>query len=145
MARLLSLVTIVALGFGAGIVARPQGPQGRGPQMYDRGTESTYTGTISVVETVAGAQGTGRRGLGGLHVTLKTSSESVIVHLGPVDFLNKQKLTVAAGDEVEITGSRVTMGGETVLLARQVRKGSQSWTLRDASGRPLWAGPPPRP
>ena len=142
MARLLSLVTIVALGFGAGIAA--QGPQGRGPQMYDRGTESTYTGSISAVETVTGARGTGRRGLGGLHVTLKTSSESIIIHLGPVDFLNKQKLTVAAGDEVEITGSRVTMDDEAVLLARQVRKGSQSWTLRDASGRALWAGPPPR-
>jgi hypothetical protein len=67
------------------------------------------------------------------------------VHFGPVDFLNKQKISVAAGEAVEITGSRVTMGGERVLLARQIKKGTQSWTLRDATGRPLWAGPPPRP
>ena len=43
-------------------------------------------------------------------------------------------------DAVEILGSRVTIDEDAVLLARQIKKGEATWTLRDASGRPLWSG-----
>jgi hypothetical protein len=33
-----------------------------------------------------------------------------------------------------------TVDGKAVLVARQIKKGSDTWTLRDASGRPLWSG-----
>jgi hypothetical protein len=73
-------------------------------------------------------------------LTLKTATESIEVHLGPVAFLNDKKITVAQGDALEILGSRVTIDGEAVLLAREVKKGDNTWTLRDQSGRPLWSG-----
>jgi hypothetical protein len=34
----------------------------------------------------------------------------------------------------------VTIQGELVVLARRVKKGPTEWTLRDATGRPLWSG-----
>jgi hypothetical protein len=49
-------------------------------------------------------------------------------------------VTIASGDVVHILGSRVTIDDEPVPLARQIEKGDQTWTLRDANGRPLWSG-----
>src|SRR5690606_1899774 len=42
------------------------------------------------------------------------------------------------GDEIEVIGSRVRLGSEEFVLARQVTRGDDAWTLRDASGRPMW-------
>jgi hypothetical protein len=71
-------------------------------------------------------------------VTLKTATETVEVHLGPSAYLADKKVQLAKGDAVQISGSRVTIGDESVLLAREIKKGDQTWTLRDTSGRPLW-------
>jgi hypothetical protein len=79
--------------------------------------------------------------LGGTHVIVKTKTDTLEVHLGPTAYLTEQKITLAKGDTVEILGSRVTVDDEPVLLARQITKGTDKWTLRDASGRPLWSGP----
>jgi hypothetical protein len=104
--------------------------------MYDVKTETTIRGTVESVETVA----RGRRGLGGTHLVVKTATDALEVHLGPTAYLSEQRITVAIGDAVEILGSRITIDDEPVLLARQIKKGDSSWTLRDATGRPLWRG-----
>jgi hypothetical protein len=120
-------------------IAQPRGG-GPGPR-YDAATEATVSGTVESVEQIAGpGGGRGRRGLGGTHLQLKTSSETLEVHLGPTAFLNAQKVSVARGDTLEIVGSRVTVDDERVLIARSVKKGDQVWTLRDAAGLPLWRG-----
>lgn len=134
-----TMAGLVAVGLVSAMNAQPgQGGRQGGP-MYDTKTEATFTGTVEAVENVT-PQGRGRRGLGGLHLTLKTSSESLEAHLGPVAFLKERTIEVAKGDTLEILGSRVTMGGEPVLLVREIKKGDRTWTLRDASGRPLWSG-----
>jgi hypothetical protein len=119
-----------------------QSPQGRRPSapMYDSSTEVRLTGTVEAVETVAGP-GRESRDMGGLHLTLKTAAESieVEVHLGPAAFLAEKKMTVAKGDTIEILGSRITMNDRVVLIAREIKKGEDTVTLRDGSGRPLWA------
>jgi hypothetical protein len=52
--------------------------------------------------------------------------------------LERTEIDVTKGDTIEISGARVTMGGRRVILAREIRKGDQTWTLRDADGRPRW-------
>jgi hypothetical protein len=122
------------------LVAQPRGG-GRGGPRYDVATEATATGTVESVERIAGpGGGRGRRGLGGTHLTLKGPTETLEVHLGPTAFLNEQKVAVAKGDTLEIVGSRVTVDDERVFIAKSVRKGASVWTLRDASGLPLWRG-----
>jgi hypothetical protein len=54
--------------------------------------------------------------------------------------LNEKKLAIAKGDMLVITGSRVTLDGERVYIAKEVKKGDNTWTLRDAAGLPLWRG-----
>ena len=99
------------------------------------------TGTVEAVEQITErGGGRGRRGLGGTHLTLKTTTESLEVHLGPTAFLNEQKVAIAKGDTLEIVGSRVTVDDERVFIAKSVRKGRSVWTLRDAQGLPLWRG-----
>jgi hypothetical protein len=99
------------------------------------------TGTVDSVEQIASpGGGRGRRGLGGTHLTLKTSAETLEVHLGPTAFLNEKKLAVSKGDTLAIIGSRVTVDGEQVFIAKEVKKGDSTWTLRDAAGLPLWRG-----
>jgi hypothetical protein len=78
--------------------------------------------------------------MAGIHLTLETASESLEVHLGPAGFLTEKKLSVAKGDALEIVGSRLTIDDKAVLVARQIKKGDQTVTLRDESGRPLWSG-----
>jgi hypothetical protein len=39
-----------------------------------------------------------------------------------------------------VVGSKVTMAGQEVVIAREIKKGDQVLTLRDAKGVPLWAG-----
>lgn len=129
-------VCLVASGVVPGVLAQPtqEGP------MYDTKAEARFKGTVEAVEKVAGPGRGGRVGLGGTHLTLKTDTETIAVHLGPTAFLMEKKIDLVKGDAVEILGSRVKIDDEQVLLAREVKKGDNTWTLRDASGRPLWSG-----
>lgn len=119
--------------------------RGQGMPMYDTATEVTLAGTVERVITMdamAGRDGRGRgmgMGMGGTHVMLKTDQETIEVHLGPSAFLKEQHLEIAAGDAIEVVGSRVTMHDSQAVLAREVRKQDRSWALRDADGRPEWS------
>jgi hypothetical protein len=133
---------IAALCFfvAAPLLAEPQGP-GEGSPRYDVATEATVTGTVEAVEQIAGAGGgRGRRGLGGTHIALKTNAETLEVHLGPTAFLNEKQVAIAKGDTLVIVGSRATVDGDRVFIAKEVKKGNSVWTLRDAAGLPLWRG-----
>jgi hypothetical protein len=62
------------------------------------------------------------------------------VHVGPITYLTEKGITLAKGDTLEILGSRVTTDEKPVVIARQIKKGDNTGTLRDASGRPVWSG-----
>ena len=121
------------------VVMAQTGTGGASP-MYDVKTETTIRGTVESVDTVTGAGGRGRHALGGTHLMVKTDKEALAVHVGPTAYLAQKGITLAKGDTLEILGSRVTIDEEPVVIARQIKKGDTTWTLRDASGRPLWSG-----
>jgi len=107
----------------------------RGMRIYNPATEVTVQGTVEDVK-----QFTGSRGWGGTHLTLRTDKETLDVHLGPSNFLEAKKFTVSKGDRVEVLGSKVQFQGHDALIARQVTKGDQKLTLRNAQGIPAWSG-----
>jgi hypothetical protein len=47
-------------------------------------------------------------------------------------------MAVASGDMLTVLGSRITMGGISVVLAREITRGDKTWTLRDPAGVLLW-------
>jgi hypothetical protein len=129
---------VLAVFVAAPLLAQPRGEDS---PRYDLATEATVTGTVESVEQIAGpGGGRGRRGLGGTHITLKTGAETLDVHLGPTAFLTEKKVAIAKGDTLVVVGSRVTVDGDRVFIAREVKKGDSTWTLRDAAGLPLWRG-----
>jgi hypothetical protein len=104
---------------------------------YDRQTETTISGTVVTIEK----SDQGQMPCMCLHLTLKTDTDNVRVHLGPVAFVEKT-MTFKEGDAVQVIGSKVTMMGRQAVIAREVKKGSDTLKLRDESGAPLWSGGP---
>ena len=132
----LRFVLVVTLLLAVSVYGVAQG-RGNGPgaRNYDPKTEMTLTGTVQDVQQV-----TGPRGNTGTHANLKTEKETVNVHLGPASYLAKLGLTLEKGDTLEVTGSKVTLGGKDLVIAREVKKAGKTYNIRDANGRPAWAG-----
>ena len=110
-----------------------RGPRGPGPRLYDPQTVTTLTGEVVAVQRPEG------RRHRGVHLEVKTADETLPVHVGPAWFLEKEKLQLAPGDRVEITGSVVTVRGKRAVIAQVVKKGDTAVALRDMNGVPVWA------
>ena len=78
------------------------------------------------------------RGIG-THLTVKAGNDVYDVHVGPTWYLTREKYSFAKGDQVEVIGSRVKYQDAEAIIARQIKKGGDTWTLRDAQGVPLWS------
>jgi hypothetical protein len=133
-----ALIFILALTMACG--SENQGGLGPGEgtgydRMYDPKTVATVSGEVVAVDRIAN-QGTDY----GSILTLKAGKETILVYLGPGWFMEKQGLTLAPQDQVEITGSQITFKGKPALIAAQVKKGDKSLRLRDPAGIPAWAG-----
>jgi hypothetical protein len=136
------MALIVSLGASGPLSAqRGRGGEARGGGNYDVATEVTFAATVDEVRTIPGPAG----GPGGLHLMVRTDAGVREVHLGPVTFTRSKNFEFARGDVITVTGSEVTFGDADVVLAREIMKGDQTLTLRDARGIPLWAGGPRGP
>lgn len=120
----------------------------RGP-MYNVSTETTVKGTVEEVQQLTGKPsgvpagnmwGNCPREWAGTHINLTTDQGPLIVHVGPSAYLANNNFTIARGDQLSITGSKVQYQGSDFLIAREITKGDQVVTLRDAKGFPLWSG-----
>ena len=129
---------LLATGFAVvgTISAFGQASQGPGGQttMYDAKTETTITGVIQEVKEVPGP---GRST--GTHLVVKAGDEVENIHVGPTWYLKEKNYAFAKGDQIEVIGSKVSFQGADVIVARQIKKGESTWTLRDERGIPLWS------
>lgn len=107
---------------------------------YDPSTETTVKGTVEEVKQVSG-----KHGWNGTHLMLKTEAGQLDVHVGPSSYVAGQGFTFAKGDQVEVLGSKVKMGGSEALIARQIKRGDKTLVLRNAQGIPEWSGGRQRP
>jgi hypothetical protein len=135
-------ITALALILSLTMACGSENQGGRGPEsgagydrMYDPKTVETVSGEVVSVDKITA------RGMdSGVSLTLKTAKETILVYLGPGWFLEKQDLTFAPKDQVEITGSQTTFQKKPAIIAAQVKKGEKSLKLRDPAGIPAWAG-----
>jgi len=135
---LAALVSLLALGFVDGIVARAEDPapaaKPKGHQFYNPDTVETLSGEVTRVAKVAHKR---RRGYG-VQLMLKTDKELVLVRLGPGWYVERQKVKIQPKDTIQVKGSRLTLGGKPTIVAAEVHKGEKVLRLRDDSGAPLW-------
>lgn len=128
----LMLMSLLALPLASAQMGPGPGARAR---MYNPATQTTITGTVEGVKTVAG-----RHGWHGTHLMLKTGEKTLDVHLGPESFLKAKGFSFAKGDQVEVVGSKVNYKGGEAVVAREVKKGGETLVLRDAQGIPQWSG-----
>jgi len=112
------------------------GPGSRHAAACSPQTQETVVGTVAAVERFSSGKGMST----GVRLSLQTETETLPVILGPAWYVDAQPLKLAAGDRLTITGCRSIAGGPLVFIANQVKKGDQILPLRQADGRPLWAG-----
>ena len=128
--RLLAIGSL-AVVFAAGSAAAQGGRAGRGAANYNAAAEVTVKGTVEDLKP--GPQQ-------GMHVILKTSDGTVELALGPSWYQTEKKYELAKGDQIEAVGAKSTVQGAEILLVREIKKGAQTMTFRDAKGFPMWSG-----
>ncbi len=128
-------IVIAMLVLTLGFVAVAQGQRGMGN--YDPKTELKIKGTVEDVQQQAG-----KNGQMGTHLTLRTDSGELPVHVGPSAYIANQKFSFAKGDEIEVLGSKVSIGGKEAVIAREITTQGKTLVLRNAQGIPEWAGGP---
>ena len=101
---------------------------------YDAASAVTLTGVKVIrVDTLSAGNNPS------LSLQLESGSDSISAMIGPVTFLASNSLMFAAGDMVDISGSKVTMAGKPSLIATEIKKGDKKVVLRDkATGAPAW-------
>lgn len=144
---IISIAVFTALSVFAGTAALAQrGMMRRGGGGWGRDTAYARLFNTQTVETINGEVVSinkikPMKGMGyGIHVIVKTDKETISVHLGPAWYIENQDLEIAAGDKVEVKGSRVTIEGKPVIIASEVKKGDEVLVLRDPNGFPAWSG-----
>lgn len=105
-------------------------------RMYDPARVETVAGEVVGVDKVTPTKGMQH----GIHLQLKSATETVSVHLGPSWYIERLDTRIEKGDRIEVKGSRVTVAGKPALIAAEVKKGAALLKLRDESGIPAWAG-----
>lgn len=147
----LTLIAPVVLFLAPATLAQMgSGGMGQGMHMpkYDPSTVATVKGTVEEVQEgmMQSGQMGQMKGMGhmGLHLILKTDKESLTVLVGPAGFVKDKGFSFAKGDQIEVTGSRVKYNDRDAVIAREIKKGDKTLTLRDEKGIPEWSRGGPR-
>ena len=103
-----------------------------GPK-YDLTTEVKLKGVVEDVRETPGE-------FEGTHLVVKTDTGTVLVHVAPASFLKEMDTSFKKGDEVQVIGAKAPGATEPEVLAREITVGTNTTTLRDGKGIPVWAG-----
>ncbi|OPY06321.1 MAG: hypothetical protein A4E66_02242 [Syntrophus sp. PtaB.Bin001] len=122
-----------------GMMWRGSGGWGTGSEygrLYNPNTVTTITGEVVKVDSIAPIRGMSY----GVHLVVKTATETISVHLGPAWYIENQDIKIEPKDKITVKGSRITFQDKPAIIAAQVKKGDQTLELRDANGFPAWSG-----
>lgn len=105
---------------------------GKTGSKYDTANEVKITGVIEEVREVPGEFESTR-------LVVKTDTKTVLVRVAPTEFLKEIDTSFNKGDQVAVLGAKAPDAPEEIL-AREITDGSNTATLRDDKGIPIWAG-----
>jgi hypothetical protein len=133
----LSILLLVATLAPQSVFAQAESPASKKPAKvkFDPAKVVTVNGTVLAEQRVDHGKGTKS-----VRLIVKVGEEQVSVHLGPDTWVDRQKVKFAKGDEVTVRGSRFTYDGGSGLIAQSVARGLDTLVIRDAAGKPAWAG-----
>jgi hypothetical protein len=108
------------------------------PPNYDSKTETTTKGVIEEIKTLTVGKRTDYT-----EAIVKSGDDKIEIYLSPKPFQDEMGINFAKGDEISVTGSRVKQEGDkqeptSVILAREIVKGTDTLMFRDDKGKPVW-------
>lgn len=103
-----------------------------GPK-YDVANEVKIKGVVAEVREVPGNSE-------GVYLVVKTDTATALVRVAPAAFLREMDTSFAVGNQVQVTGARALNVAEEQILAREIVVGTNTVTLRDDRGIPVWVG-----
>lgn len=130
VAAVLGITALMSMAQPAPGGAHQGGPGG----MPLKGEVVTLNGTVKDV-TIGGMQG---RNIQAVHFRLTTVDATVGVGVGPEAYVKQINLTLKDGDQVTVTGWKVTLNAKTLVVVKTLVVGGQTYTFRDDDGKPLW-------
>lgn len=104
-----------------------------GPPKYDLQAEMKTKGVVDEVNLVSDGVRSDFREL-----IIKNGDEKIRIYVCPKPFEDEMGLSFNKGDQVAVTGSKVTHDGVDVILARELVKGDDTLLFRDTKGAPVW-------
>jgi hypothetical protein len=135
------LLIIIGTALATASWAQKAGDSGGGEapihfsRMYDLKTVETLSGEVTAVEKFSPGRGGPPQGL---RLRVKFPQETLLVILGPIVYVEQQNVKFGVGDRVDVMGSRMTVRGEPLIVAAEVRKGDHVLKMRDKNGEALW-------
>src|SRR3954470_8731699 len=128
----IAALAILVLALAASAWAQKASETSATPK-YDVSKEVNVKGTIEEVKEMTMAKGEA-----GVHLMVKTATDTIEVRLCPSGYLKDFEIAFAKGQTVEVTGSKIKVDDKDVILAREVVQGNNTVTLRDKQGAPVW-------
>ena len=107
--------------------------RGRYFKSYDFQTTETLNGEVISLDSFPS-----RQGFAGTHLMVQTDKETIEVHLAPSWFLAERDFELTPQDKITVIGSRINVDGQEAIIAREIKKGDRTLTLRDRDGFPVW-------
>jgi len=126
-----SILCTAALMLATPIFAA-QKPANTGPK-YDLANEVTVKGSVEDLPQLPTEVGI-------VHLMVKTDQGNVLVYVAPADFLKEIDTSFNKGDLIEVKGAKTPNPLQEEVLAREITVGTNTTTLRDDKGIPVWAG-----
>lgn len=118
-------------------IDRPQPCSPTHTEIYFKLTEMTIIGEVESVTTVETDMG-----VRCVELALTTGTETLLVHIGPAEFVERNKIQFTKGETLEMIGSRTKENNVDAFLPREIKQGVNTIMLRDRDGRPLWHARP---
>jgi hypothetical protein len=98
------------------------------------------SGTIKDIK-VGRCEKTTGRSLEGAHLIVQTPDAKLInLHLGPTFALREELRQLSVGQDISFEAFRTSRMPKDAYIAKSVKSGDKTFTLRNASLRPKWAG-----
>ena len=128
---IVGVVTVVLIVLLTAVTSRKQPDS----LAYSAANEITATGTVEDVQEFYCPVTDDR----GTHVVLKTDRGDILVHVAISRFLREHKFAIQPGQRLQVTGAKIRFQGKEGMIAREIVRGDEIFTMRDTAGKPLWS------
>ena len=61
------------------------------------------------------------------------------MHVAISRFLREHKVAIRPGERLQVTGAKIRYQGKEGMIAREIIRGDEVFTMRDTAGKPLWS------